>query len=125
MRKRIGSLFLMLSLLLPPTLLAQQGNTQRLATSPPAASAPPSTEPQNFPLPSRRDEAARRRSYERETRTRRHRRVSKGEIVFMAAIAGTSMGIGALAGGAEGLAVGSIVGGWGAYAGHRLWKWIK
>jgi hypothetical protein len=43
----------------------------------------------------------------------------------MAAIAGTSMAIGALAGGGSGLAIGAIVGGWGAYAGHRLWKWIR
>jgi len=43
----------------------------------------------------------------------------------MAAIAGTSMGIGALAGGGRGLAIRAIVGGWGAYAGHRLWNWIR
>jgi hypothetical protein len=67
-----------------------------------------------------------RRSYEREVRPRRHsRHISKGEIIFMAGIAGTSMGIGALAGGGTGLAIGAIVGGWGAYAGHRIWHWVK
>jgi hypothetical protein len=45
--------------------------------------------------------------------------------VLLAGIAGTSMGIGALAGGAKGLAIGAIVGGWGASAGHRLWSWIR
>lgn len=35
------------------------------------------------------------------------------------------MGIGALAGGPKGLAIGAIVGGWGAYGAHRLWRWIK
>jgi hypothetical protein len=66
------------------------------------------------------------RSYEREARPRRRsRHISKGEVIFMAGIAGTSMGIGALAGGGTGLAIGAIVGGWGAYAGHRLWHWIN
>ena len=35
------------------------------------------------------------------------------------------MGIGGLAGGGIGLAVGAIVGGWGAYATHKLWHWLK
>ena len=41
---------------------------------------------------------------------------------MMAAVAGTSMGIGAIAGGGVGLAIGAIVGGWSAYAVHRLWN---
>ena len=35
------------------------------------------------------------------------------------------MGIAALAEGGMGLAVGAIVGGWGAYAAHKLWQWLK
>ncbi len=35
----------------------------------------------------------------------------KPEVIFMAGIAGTSMGIGALAAGGTGLAIGAIVGG--------------
>ena len=66
---------------------------------------------------------ARQRSYQRETRTGQG--ISKKEKIFMAAIAGTSMAIGAIAGGGEGLAIGAIVGGWGAYLGHRVWKWVK
>lgn len=65
------------------------------------------------------------RSYERETRSRRHYGMSKKEKVFLVAVAGTSMSIGAIAGGAEGLAIGAIVGGWGAYAVHRLWNHIR
>ena len=52
------------------------------------------------------------RSYEREARPRRHRHISKGEVAFMAGIAGTSMGIGAIAAGGTGLAIGAIAGGW-------------
>ena len=62
-----------------------------------------------------------RRSYERET-GRRHHRISKNEWIFMGAIAGSSMGIGALAAGAHGVAIGAIAGGWGAYVGHLFWK---
>jgi hypothetical protein len=46
-------------------------------------------------------------------------------ICSMAAIAGTSMGIAAIAGGAEGLAIGSIVGGWVAYEGYHIKKWLS
>ncbi len=75
--------------------------------------------------PSQNQSAARRRSYEREVGRRHSSGISKKEMLFLAGIAGTSMGIGAIAGGAKGLAIGSIVGGWGAYAGHRLWKKIR
>lgn len=117
--RRIESIFLMLALLFPTTLVAQHLNAQNSASSSSA------TTPQSSPPRSARSETARRHSYQRETKARRHPHVSKGEIAFMAAIAGTSMGIGALAAGGKGLAVGAIVGGWGAYAGHRLWNWIK
>jgi hypothetical protein len=47
-------------------------------------------------------------------------------IVFvMTATVGSSMGIGALAGGGMGLAGGAVVGGWRAYATHKLWRWLK
>ena len=62
-----------------------------------------------------------RRSYERET-GRRHHGISKKEVIFLSAIAGTSMGIGAIAAGAHGLAIGTIVGGWAAFGGHFLWN---
>ena len=65
-----------------------------------------------------------RRSYEREVQPRRHRGISKKEWVFMGAIAGTSMGIGVIAAGGTGVAIGAIVGGWGAYVGHRCWRWV-
>ncbi len=43
----------------------------------------------------------------------------------MGAVAGTSMGIGALAAGAHGLAIGAIVGGWGAFAAHKLYHFVR
>lgn len=125
--RRLVATVLALSLLLPEALLSQQ-NTARTAgvNGPAAASSSPRTSAQTrYPETVRPTRATHRRSYGRETRSRRHSGISKGEVAFMAAIAGTSMGIGALAGGAKGLAIGAIVGGWGAYAGHRLWKWLR
>lgn len=111
-------MILALSLLLPEVLSAQQTGTARAnATNVPAVAAPQSasgTSAQN-PQSTRPRSSTQRRSYEREVKPRHHR-ISKGEIAFMAALAGTSMGVGALAGGAKGLAIGSIVGGWAAYA---------
>jgi hypothetical protein len=71
----------------------------------------------------RHSRAVRRSNYQ-EAGARRHH-ISKGEVVMMAAVAGTSMGIGAIAGGGTGLAIGALVGGWSAYAVHRLWRHIR
>jgi hypothetical protein len=119
MVRKIESLIVLWTLLCPAVLLAQQGTYNSPSSNPPAATA------RSSPPRQARSETVRRRSYQHETNNRRRHHISKGEIALMAAIAGTSMGIGALAGGAKGLAVGAIVGGWGAYAGHRLWNWIK
>lgn len=94
---------------------------QQAATGPQgSAAATPSEQPSQ-----QNQSRARRRSYEREVGRRHSSAMSKKEMLFLAGVAGTSMGIGAIAGGAKGLAIGSIVGGWGAYAGHRLWKKIR
>ncbi len=126
MRNRLVSAFLIMTLLVPGFLLAQE--TRPVATNAqPAAPAPPPAQNAAQTRESVRPKSAsQRRSYERETRgRRRHSGISKKEVAFMAAIAGTSMGIGALAAGGQGLAIGAIVGGWGAYAGHRLWRWVR
>lgn len=95
-------------------------------TQPPAAATAPAQSSAQSRESVRPQPASRQRSFERETRGRRRLGgISKKEVVFMAAIAGTSMGIGALAAGAKGVAIGAIVGGWGAYAGHRLWNWVR
>ena len=125
--KRCLIVVLGVSLLLMPGSGWTSGTGAQQDTSPPPAT---SGSDQNAvqpypPQPTYGQSRASRRSYARETRSHRHHRITKGEIAFMAAIAGTSMGIGALAGGGRGLAIGAIVGGWGAYLGHRLWKWIR
>jgi hypothetical protein len=128
-RKRLVSAFLVMTMLVPGFVLAQTG--ARPGT---AANAQPAVEArqpaQNTTTQSRErvrpQSPSQRRSYEREAHgRRRHSGISKKEVAFMAAIAGTSMGIGAVATGAKGLAIGAIVGGWGAYAGHRVWKWVR
>jgi hypothetical protein len=127
--RRILVTILAFTLLLPETLLSQEQVVQPSRSSAPASStalksSQTGTDTQQ-PRTVYRPSQAQRRSYTRETHNRHHSSVSKKEVAFMAAIAGTSMGIGALAGGAKGLAIGAIVGGWGAYAGHRLWKWLR
>jgi hypothetical protein len=92
---------------------AQPGTT---AQAEPAASGQETTPTQTQPQRT----TAQRRSYERET-GRHHHGISKKEWIFLGAIAGTSMGIGAIAAGAHGLAIGAIAGGWGAFAGHFIW----
>ena len=101
---------------------ARQQDTSASSTT--SSSTQSSIEPQT-PHSTSAPSRASQRSYARETGHKRHHHITKGEIAFMAGIAGTSMGIGALAGGGTGLAIGSIVGGWGAYVGHRLWHKIK
>jgi hypothetical protein len=117
--------------LLGPTLLVGEtpnsGPAAKNAASPLQPSNPPAAVPQGQQPTTVRPQSTtqQQRSYQREVRPRRRTHISKGEIVFMGAIAGTSMGIGAIAGGGVGLAIGAIAGGWGAYAGHRIWHWVK
>lgn len=118
---------LTLGLVIPGALLAQQKNLQTARVIPPdsPAAARPAQQaetPQSArPQPTR----ATQRSYEREVRPRRHSGISKQEWLFLGAVAGTPMGIGAIAGGAHGLAIGSIVGGWSAFAAHKLWNKVR
>ena len=125
LRKSFG-VMLACSLILPELLLAQQAATRTVAQNQPAAaSSQQSSDPGGqTPETVRPQSRAQQRSYQREVKPR-HRSISKGEVAFMAGIAGTSMGIGAIAGGGVGLAIGAIVGGWGAYVGHRVWNWVK
>ena len=128
MQQRAISAFLILTLLVSEVLMAQPATPQVPAVRPQPSAAPaasPAQGPTQNAQTVRPQPASTRRSYERETRPRRRSGISKKEVVVLAGIAGTSMGIGALAGGAKGLAIGAIVGGWGAYAGHRLWRWIR
>ena len=113
-------------LLMPGSGWTSGPGAQQDTSPPPATSGPAQTAVQPYPPEATSGQSrASRRLYARETRRHHHHHITKGEIAFMAAIVGTSMGIGALAGGGRGLAIGAIVGGWGAYAGHRLWNWIR
>ncbi len=131
MKQKTISAILTLALLVPELVMAQgTGPVTTVRPQPPASTstvAQTTESPQSVrPQPqSQRRSYQQRRSYERETRGRRRRGISKEEKIFLVAVAGSSMGIGALAGGPEGLAIGAIVGGWSAYAAHRLWGWIR
>ena len=113
-------------LLMPGSGWTSGTGAQQDTSPPPTTSGSDQDAIQPYPpQPTHGQSRASRRSYGRESRSHHHHHITKGEIAFMAAIAGTSMGIGALAGGGRGLAIGAIVGGWGAYAGHRLWNRIR
>jgi len=129
MRQRLFASLLCLALLPAPFLAATDGGdpAAKSSAAPAAATNPPAAAPQDQTPSSVRPDSTsstQNRSYAPEVHRRRSR-ISKGEVVFMGAIAGTSMGIGAIAGGGVGLAIGAIVGGWGAYAGHRLWHYFN
>ena len=130
MKRRLFASVLCLMLLpIAIPVAAGQAATPKSNNLVPAAGQPsaPAAAPQTQqPSSVRPNTTTQHRSYERETHPRhRSRHISKGEVIFMAGIAGTSMGIGAIAAGGTGLAIGAIVGGWGAYAGHRIWHWVK
>ncbi len=125
--KRAVIAILALSLLVPEFSFAHglppaQGTGSGSQAASSSSTPPTSSEPRSPAL--HRRHTRRSRSDARETQQRRHG-ISKGEKVFLVSVVGTSMGIGALAGGPKGLAIGAIVGGWGAYGAHRLWRWIK
>jgi hypothetical protein len=127
--RKILPIALAISLLSAESMVAQQNSgltNNGKGTTPGAtqSSAPVSSDAHKSYSPQYQS-PPRPRPYRRETRRRRHSRISKEEVVVMTAVAGSSMGIGALAGGGIGLAVGAIVGGWGAYTTHKLWHWLK
>ncbi|MHB8652280.1 MAG: hypothetical protein ACYDA9_00215 [Terriglobia bacterium] len=97
-----------------PKVLAQDVQSQP---------SPQQVNTQYQPNYSRRYQSSReRRSYERETHTRRHYHITKGEIVTLATVAAVPMGIGAVAAGGRGLAIGAIVAGPSTVAAHYIWK---
>lgn len=119
---------LLLSLLSAGLVTGQQAHPQQVVSPKPTLAAAPASQNQGVQAtPSNSNETrARSHSYRREVSPRRHHSsISKQEKVFLVGVVGTSMGIGALAGGPKGLAIGAIVGGWGAYAAHRFWHWLR
>jgi hypothetical protein len=97
------------------------GSSAAAASAPPQGSASSEQPKSERPQPSPRQQ----RSYQRETHNQDHGRISKKEWLFLGAVAGTSMSIGAIAAGGKGLAIGTLVGGWAAYGAHRVWRWLR
>jgi hypothetical protein len=126
MMKRVLVAILVSNLLLPQAFLGagQQSSQTALASAPASPAARPAAQ-NSEPQTDRPQPPKRQRSYQHETRNHYHGGISNKEWVFLGAVFVTSMGIGALAGGGKGLAIGALVGGWAAYAGHRFWKWLK
>ena len=119
-RKAMASV-LVTALLLPAISLAQP-QTGSSVPSNPSAVATSRREHRTGTPDLRHPRTVRRSTYQEAGR--RHHHISRGEVIMMAAVAGTSMSIGAIAGGGTGLAIGALVGGWSAYAVHRLWRHI-
>ncbi len=123
MKRKLTAILTCLALMTPGFLPIGHQPSVALAQTTPTQPTPAQNYSQDdsTPPPRHYRSTRERRSYERETRTRHHR-ITKQEVIFLAAVAGTPMGIGAIAGGARGLAIGSIVGGWGAFGAHYLWR---
>lgn len=133
MKRKLIAATLALVMLPCGVLVAQSGNIRTAKTkspdppaafpSDPAAASPARQQSQvRTPTTTRPEPStAERRAYHREAYDRHHHRISKKQWIFLGAVAGTPMAIGALAGGGEGLAVGAIVGGWAAFVAHKFW----
>src|SRR5690349_25178087 len=99
MKRKLVAMIICQAFMTPSVLPISQ---RMLAQDNPAQSAPQPAVAQEQAAPAPQYQSTRdRRSYERETRTRRHHKITKQEVIFLAAVAATPMGIGALAGGAR------------------------
>jgi hypothetical protein len=122
MTKKVFAALLALILASPAVFGADQTTAQSVPVKVPAASAALAQRLARSQSPQAAPQAnGRNRLYDRNPRSRPSG-ISKKEKIFLAAIVGTSLAIGAIAGGGEGVAIGALVGGWAAYAAHRFWK---
>ncbi|HEV2351384.1 MAG TPA: hypothetical protein VG028_16230 [Terriglobia bacterium] len=120
MKRKLLVLISCIALMTPSVLPISQ---RMLAQDNPAQSAPQPSVAQDQAAPPPQYQSAReRRSYVRETRTRRHYHITKGEVLTLATVAAVPMGIGAVAAGGRGLAIGAIIAGPSTIAAHYIWK---
>jgi hypothetical protein len=123
MKQKLIVLITCMTLMIPVVLPIGQLTPKALAQENPTQSNPQQGGIQNQPTYSRQYRSSReRRSYERETHTRRHYHITKGEVLTLATVAAVPMGIGAIAAGGRGLAIGAIVAGPSTVAAHYIWK---
>lgn len=118
MKRNILVLVTILALMTPSVLPISQ---RMQAQDNPAQSAPQPMVAQNQAAPQYQS-AREQRSYRRETTPRRHYHITKGEVLTLATVAAVPMGIGAVAAGGRGLAIGAIVAGPSTVAAHYIWK---
>lgn len=127
MTRRLTALLLAWTLAIPPSALAAEKQNRAtvttVATRPTVAAAmAASAAPAGAPQTSRPQPAARTREDRHGEPRRRNSGISKRDVIFIAAIAGTSMGIGAIAAGGKGVAIGAMAGGWGGYLANLIRK---
>jgi hypothetical protein len=109
----------------PPAIFARgeekQSPAKVVATRPTVAAAPAA--PAGAPAQTTRPQPAARTSRDRHGEPRRREGgITKGDIIFIGAVAGSSMGIGAIAAGGKGVAIGAIAGGWAGYLANLIRK---
>ncbi len=119
--KKVFATVLALSLASPAVFGADQKTAQSVTVKMPAASQKLA---QSQDSQAAAQQHSRHRLNERDPRSRGSA-MSKKEKIFLVAVVGTSMAIGAIAGGGEGLAIGALAGGWAAYLAHRFWKDLR
>jgi hypothetical protein len=123
MKRKLLVLITCITLMTPGILPVGQAGPKSFAQEPPAQSNAPQYGTQDQSRPVRRYYSSReRRSYERETHTRHHYHITKGEVVVLATVAAMPLGIGAIAAGGRGLAIGAIIAGPSTVAAHYIWK---
>jgi hypothetical protein len=123
MKRKLLVLITCVAFMTPSVLPISQ---RMLAEDNPAPSAPQPAvaQDQSAPAPQyhQYQSARERRSYERETTRRHHFHITKSEVLTLATVAAVPMGIGAVAAGGRGLAIGAIVAGPSTVAAHFIWK---
>jgi hypothetical protein len=124
MKLKLTAFLICLALMTPVFLPSGVQSQQAMAQTTPTQANPPQAVNQGQPVPQRHyyQSSRERRSYERETRSRRHYRVTKGEVLTLATVAAMPMGIGAIAAGGRVLAIGAVIAGPSTVAAHYIWK---
>lgn len=122
MKRKLTAFLTCLALMTPGFLTIGRQSQQAMAQT--TQASPPQEANQNQPAPPRHyyQSSREQRSYARETRTRRHYRITKGEVLTLATVAAVPMGIGAIAAGGRGLAIGAVIAGPSTVAAHYIWK---
>lgn len=121
MTRKLATIILALMFVTPPAAFAgaeEEKSNETPAATRPAVSAP--ERPSGTAQTTRPQPALISGQHRHGEPNGRWLGLTKGEILMIGAIAGTSMGVGAIVAGAKGVAIGAAIGGAGGYLAHRI-----